>query len=133
MLVSSNNSIGIRQDIATVDTGNFAAAIADGDIAAAIAVCTGDFLVGFGAVDPEFDRWLDVERAALRVGLVQCLQQELVRYQTERNLGQIIAVAMRLLAIDDLQEEVCRALMRAQMQQRDFNGLCASMICCANV
>ncbi len=122
VLVSSNSSIGIRLDVVTVDTCIFTAAIAGGNVAAAIAVCVGGFLDGFGAVDPEFDRWMDVERAIFRASLVQCLQQELVRHETERNIAQVIAVAVRLLAIDDLQEDVCRALMRAQMQQRDFNG-----------
>ncbi len=50
------------------DVGDFRAALAAGDRARAAALATGPFLLGFYLADsPEFERWVEEERAALAV------------------------------------------------------------------
>ena len=122
LLLVSNDIIALRSGAATVDVTEFRTAMGQGDFVAASALGNGEFLHGFAAVDPEFDRWADVERSALRAEQVRSLQALLHQAEAAGDMVQVMAVANRLLAQDDLQEKVVRSLMRAQMRQHDFNA-----------
>jgi TolB-like protein len=78
------------------------------DLRRAAALYGGDLLEGFSARDPAFDEWLTIERDRFR-SLAASVLGKLVGRETGSSA---IAVAQRLLALDPLQEESHRALMR---------------------
>jgi len=60
----------------TSDIGDFAAALSAGDHEAAVRLYTGPFLDGFYLSDaPEFERWVEAERARLAGSVVRMLEQ----------------------------------------------------------
>ena len=78
------------------------------DLQRAVELYTGDLLDGLDARDAAFDEWLTVERQRLRA-LAATVLKKLLTQETGPNT---IAIAQRLLALDPLQEEGHRALMR---------------------
>lgn len=79
----------------------------------AVAAYFGDLLEGFGPVSPEFDRWIDAERASLRSHFGAALLRLSDFYEDVGRTDDVIAAAQRLIAMDPLQEHVHRRLMRA--------------------
>jgi DNA-binding SARP family transcriptional activator len=86
-------------------------------MAAAAELYGGDLLEGFGPVDPEFDRWLAAERAALREAQMRCLTRLAELSEAAGDTTGTVALATRLLEMDDLQEHIHRILMRALARQ----------------
>lgn len=110
----------VRLAGASVDCAAFEAAGRAGDRAgldAAEALCRGDLWEGAGPVAPEFDRWLEAERAALRALLAAALTRRMRLEQADGAQEALIATATRLLALDPLQENVHRRLMQAYAAQ----------------
>src|SRR5215218_4973410 len=65
-LLLPGNDLRLNPDVVSADVQEFAAAIAEGDLARAATLYEGPFLDGFRlAGAPEFDRWVEGERAAL--------------------------------------------------------------------
>ncbi len=79
-----------------------------GDLRRAAALYVADLLDGFDARDPVFEEWLRGERRRVRDLATTVLKKLLA---TETGPG-ALDIAQRLLAIDPLQEEAHRALMR---------------------
>jgi TolB-like protein/Tfp pilus assembly protein PilF len=76
---------------------------------------TGVFMDGFSLREPAFQEWLEEERRRCR-GLAQAvLRRRLVRLEDEGSLDDAIGVARLLLALDPLQEDIHRSLMRIFM------------------
>lgn len=122
LLLVSNTTVALRAGAAEVDVSSFRAEMVLGNFAAASAAGTGFFLHGFGPVDPEFDRWAEVERAAIQADMTRCLKALMEMAGSAGDTSQVILLANRLLVQDDLQEEVVRSLMRAQMRQHNYNA-----------
>ena len=78
------------------------------DLRRAAALYGGDLLEGFSVRDPAFDEWLTIERERLRALAASVLG----KLAGSESGSSAIAVAHRLLALDPLQEESHRALMR---------------------
>jgi TolB-like protein len=78
------------------------------DLRRAAALYRGDLLEGFSIRDAAFEEWLTIERQRLRA-LVMSVLAKLVARENGPNA---IVIAQRLLALDPLQEESHRALMR---------------------
>lgn len=78
------------------------------DLRRAAALYGGDLLEGFSVPDPAFDEWLTIERERYRT-LAMSVLGKLAGRETGPSA---IAVAQRLLALDPLQEQGHRALMR---------------------
>lgn len=87
------------------------------DLEAAQALWRGDFLEGLGPVTPEFDRWAEAERGALRATrealLVRLCDAQAAAGRTEA----MIATALRLLAHDQMQEHVHRRVIEGYRRQ----------------
>src|SRR5262249_7366693 len=110
-LVKNHGTIALDADMAEVDAmvfERFAASGAPGDLCRAAALYAGDLLDGFGILDQAFEDWLRFERQRLRDGAANVFKN-LLAYEKGASA---IATAQRLLALDPLQEEGHRALMR---------------------
>lgn len=77
----------------------------------------GDLLDGIGPVTPEYDRWLEAERGALRSRYSALLLRLADLFEADGNIGSVISTALALLALDPLQEHVHRRLMRCYRAQ----------------
>jgi DNA-binding SARP family transcriptional activator/TolB-like protein/Tfp pilus assembly protein PilF len=77
----------------------------------------GDLLEGFSSISPEYDRWLDAERGALRSHSIGMLLRLADAYEAEKRFEEMISTSKTLLNLDSLQEHVHRRLMRAYRAQ----------------
>ncbi len=77
----------------------------------------GDFLEGFDLREEDFNDWLGVERARLRELATEALKELLTHHMASDQLARALRVANRLLAMDPLQEQVHRTLMRLHLRQ----------------
>ena len=119
--------VSARLDPALVssDVASFERLVSEGTPAAleqATALYRGEFLEGIGIRDPAFEDWLLVERQRLRHLLEEALTKLLERSMADGAQERALAAARRLLALDPLREQACRALMlihaeRAQTAQ----------------
>lgn len=92
---------------------DYAAGDAREDLAAAAEIHAADFLSGFGLHDSaEFDSWLGLQRETLRQTLVRTLERLCELHAAMGDLDRAIAVALRQLGLDPLQESVHRRLMQ---------------------
>jgi DNA-binding SARP family transcriptional activator len=86
-------------------------------LARAAAFYRGDLLEGFVVDAPPFEEWLLTERERLRELALEAFAK-LLAHQTRAGLtDRAIQTALRLLALDPLQEPVHRALMRLYVRQ----------------
>jgi len=119
LLNLSGDAIGLHAEAVEVDVIAFEQACAGSDItslARAAALYRGDFLAGIAAREDPFEEWLAQQRerlAELALGALARLFAE------QRKLGssdEAIQTALRLIAIDPLQEPIHRALMELYVQ-----------------
>jgi DNA-binding SARP family transcriptional activator/TolB-like protein len=75
------------------------------------ALWCGAFLEGLGPVTPEFDRWAEAERGALRASHEGVLTRLCDAYAENGRHEAMIATALRLLSLDPLQEHVHRRVI----------------------
>ena len=103
-----------------VDVADFEGRVAQGTPQAleqAAELYRGDFLLGLSVNEPLFEEWLVAERERLREMALEALAR-LLAYQAEgASTERAIQTAVRLLALDPLQEAVHRALMRLYARQ----------------
>ena len=98
-----------------VDAGLFERAVKDGTPEAlehAAELYRGDLLAGFVVDEPAFEEWLLGERERLREVALEALARLLAHQRKTAATEPAIQTALRLLALDPLQEPVHRALMR---------------------
>ena len=81
-------------------------------LAAAVALYEGDLLEGLTVQEPPFEDWLLRERERLREGALEALGRLLAHQRAAGSTEAAVQTALRLLALDPLQEPVHRALMR---------------------
>jgi len=79
---------------------------------AALALYRGDLLEGLAIKEAPFDEWLLVERERLRELALEALARSVSHYTKSGDNERAIQAALRLLALDPLQEPAHRALMR---------------------
>ena len=114
-LVADRQSVRLDPASLTVDVAAFERLLAEGtpDAAeAAIALYRGDLLDGIGIRDPAFEEWLRVERERLRGRAEEAAAGLMARSLAEGDRERAAAAARRLLELDPLREDACRALMR---------------------
>ncbi|MDF3810410.1 MULTISPECIES: alpha/beta hydrolase [Rhodopseudomonas] len=119
-LSSESDLIGFEIGAISTDVAEFGAALADPTLAnlrRAAALYRGDLLEGFDARSDLFEEWLLGERDRLRAAAISGLRALMLELQRGGAQQEAIAVALRLLAIDPLQEDVERALMRLYADQ----------------
>ncbi|MGQ0723135.1 MAG: AfsR/SARP family transcriptional regulator [Candidatus Eiseniibacteriota bacterium] len=119
-IVTDGNSVALNSAVTDVDVAAFEQALTDGTPEAlekAADLYRGDLLDGLGVDEPVFEDWLLGERERLRElaidGLAKLLAHQMKTDATER----AIRTAVRLLALEPLQEVVHRGLMRLYARQ----------------
>ena len=103
-----------------VDVAMFEQRVAEGTRQAlekAADLYRGDLLLGFTLNEPLFEQWLVAERERLREMAVAALTRLLAEQSKGASTQPAIQTAMRLLALDPLQENVHRTLMRLYARQ----------------
>ena len=103
-----------------VDVVAFERRVAEGTPAAleqAAKLYRGDLLLGFALNEPLFEEWLIAERERLREMALDALARLLAHQTRSASTERAIQTAVRLLALDPLQEPVHRTLMRLYGRQ----------------
>ncbi len=112
MPISNPEAVGIRAEVLAADVIDFDVAVRAQRAEDGLALYRGELLKGFQLEDaPEFERWLEGERARLRSDAHR-LSQELIRADGETDLATSISWARRALEIDPLDESALRRLLQ---------------------
>jgi DNA-binding SARP family transcriptional activator len=115
VLVQESEQLGLDAQRLDVDAARLERALGpagDDGLEAAIALYRGDLLSGLVIDEPAFEEWLVAERERLRELVLEGLARLLARQRAAGDLQAGVRTALRLLAIDPLQESVHRTLMR---------------------
>jgi DNA-binding SARP family transcriptional activator len=120
ILLTKDDALALDPAAVTVDVADFESALAasgmDG-LDRAAALYKGDLLDGFGVDEPPFEEWRVVERERLRELALEVLAKLLREQSRADRCEGAIQTALRILAMDPLQEAVHRTLMRLLVRQ----------------
>ena len=118
-LVIDGDLIGVDPTAVAVDVADFERAASNGalaDLERATALYRGEFLAGVAARETPFEEWLTVERERLRELALQAFARLLGHHRKTGALEAAAQTALRLLALDPLEESVHRVLMRTYVE-----------------
>src|SRR5215510_12887451 len=118
-LNADGNMVSLEADAVTVDVVEFERLIAAGTpsaLAEAIALYRGDLLDGLAVQEPPFEDWLLGQRERLHETAVRALARLLTHQRATGSTEAAIQSALRLLALDPLQEPAHRALMQLYVE-----------------
>jgi DNA-binding SARP family transcriptional activator len=118
--VMTNDAIAISAGWIEVDVLRFEALVTErtpAAIAEAARLYRGELLHGLHVNEAAFEDWLMAERARLRHLAVRTLELRLAELSRLRSLDDAIQIAIRLLALDPLHEDVHRQLMKLYRQK----------------
>lgn len=113
-------TLALTRGAVAVDVVAFERLVAEGTPAAlehAAELYRGDFLLGFHVNELLFEEWLVSEREQLREKALDALGRLLAHQMRAPGPERAIQTAVRLLALDPLQETVHRTLMRLYARQ----------------
>lgn len=122
-LASGVDPLRLNPAAVTTDVADFSVRLAAGDLAGAIALYRGPFLDGFflsGA--PEFEHWVDRERARLSGDYQRALRTLAERAETTGHRTEEIDIKRRLALADPLGERPMTDLVRALAAAGDWSG-----------
>jgi DNA-binding SARP family transcriptional activator len=124
ILRGTGDAIALVPGAVESDTAAFERAVSEGTPASldhAAELYRGDLLSGLGVAEPAFEDWLMTERERLRELALEALARLLAHQRTSGATARALQTALRLLALDPLQEPVHRTLMRlyGQFGRRD--------------
>jgi DNA-binding SARP family transcriptional activator len=114
-LQTDGDTVALDPARVDIDTADFESALHDPTperLAAALALYRGDLLEGLRVQEAPYEEWLAAERERLREGALEGLARLLTHQRSSGDLEAAVQTALRLLALDPLQEPVHRALMR---------------------
>ena len=118
-LLVDGDSIALNPRAVDVDVAEFECRVADGTTAGldrAVALYRGELLDGLAVREALFEDWLLAERERLRELALEALGK-LLRHQHATNATEAaLQTALRLLAVDSLQEPVHRTVMRLYVE-----------------
>src|SRR5262249_6988333 len=107
-------TVRLERDAIDVDVARFGCLVRRGGAEAlrdAVALYQGPLLADLVLEEPAFDEWFRPERERLQELAREALRR-LLRHHTRRRIADAVGIAGRLLAVDPLQEDVHRTLMR---------------------
>jgi DNA-binding SARP family transcriptional activator len=110
-----DSAVALAPGAVDVDTEAFARLVAEATPASleeAVQLYRGDFLAGIGGGDTPFEEWLIGERERLRELALEGLARLLTAQMKVDGSPGAVATALRLVALDPLQESAHRTLMR---------------------
>jgi DNA-binding SARP family transcriptional activator len=115
VLVQEDDRLALSGPEVDVDAVRLERALSfEGDerLESTLALYRGDLLAGLALDEPPFEEWLLTERERIRELALEGLARLLARQRVAGHLEAGVGTALRLLAIDPLQEPVHRTLMR---------------------
>ncbi|MGH7308906.1 MAG: ATP-binding protein, partial [Candidatus Rokuibacteriota bacterium] len=118
-LLLEADTVAVNQAAVEVDVAVFkryATEATPRALAQAAACYRGDLLDGLSVNEISFEEWVRAERERLQELALQALARLLAHQIKAREIDQAIHSALRLLALDPLQERVHRALMRLHLR-----------------
>jgi DNA-binding SARP family transcriptional activator/predicted ATPase len=118
-LLIDGETVALNPSAVDVDVAEFERQVAEGTPAAldrAAALYRGEFLEGLALQEAPFEEWLLAERERLRELALQALAKLLHHQRAMGATEAGLQTALRLLALDPLQEPVHRAVMRLYVQ-----------------
>src|SRR5262245_7826412 len=118
-LNADGNMVSLEASAVTVDVIEFERQIAEGTpsaLADAAALYRGDLLDGLAVQEASFEDWLLGQRERLHETAVRALARLLTHQRATRSTEAAIQSALRLLALDALQESAHRALMQLYVE-----------------
>jgi len=118
-LVMRGDAITLAAGAVQTDVVAFERAVAESTpsgLDRAAGLYRGDLLAGLGVVAPTFEDWLMSERERLRELALEAFARLLAHQRAAGTTAPAIQSAIRLLALDPLQEAVHRSLMRLYVQ-----------------
>lgn len=120
-LLSATGELRLDPAVIEVDRWRFEDAMRRGAIEEAVDSYAGDFLDGFHLPDaPEFERWVDGERAELAQRYQQALEQLAGAATSRGDHAAAVAWWTRVSALDPLSARVAAATMRALADAGEF-------------
>lgn len=125
VISTEDQAVALAPGAVEADTSAFerlARSDATGDLQAAQELWRGGFLEGIGPVTPEFDRWAAAEQGALRASFEALLLRLCDAHAATGRTEEMIATALRLLALDPLQEHVHRRVIDGYRRQKRFDA-----------
>jgi DNA-binding SARP family transcriptional activator len=120
LLVGEAQAVALEPAALDVDVLTFEKLVADGTAEAlerAAALYQGELLEGLSVDEPPFEEWLLAERERLRELALEALARLLAHQSKSQATERAIQTAIRLLALDPLQEPTHRTLMRLYARQ----------------
>jgi DNA-binding SARP family transcriptional activator/tetratricopeptide (TPR) repeat protein len=112
-------SVALDPSAVTVDVGEFerrAAEATPSALAEAAALYRGDLLEGLVVQEPPFEDWLATQRERLREVALKALAKLLAHQRAAGSTDTAVQTALRILALDPLQEAVHRVLMQLYVE-----------------
>ena len=119
-LVAEAQAVALEPAAVDVDVITFEKLVAEGTAEAlerAAALYQGELLEGLSVDEPPFEEWLLSERERLRELALEALARLLAHQSKRQATERAIQTAIRLLALDPLQEPAHRTLMRLYARQ----------------
>jgi len=119
-LVAQGDTVTLNPGALDVDVAAFERLVKRGTpeaLESAVALYHGPLLDGVNVAAPTFEEWLQSERARLAELAANALRRLVDRHLKAGRVEAATQAATRLLALDPLQEEVHRTLMRLQVRQ----------------
>jgi DNA-binding SARP family transcriptional activator len=120
VLVAEAQAVALKPAAVDVDVLTFEKLVAEGTAEAferAAALYQGELLEGLSVDEPPFEEWLLAERERLRELALEALARLLAHQSKSQATERAIQTAIRLLALDPLQEPAHRKLMRLYARQ----------------
>jgi DNA-binding SARP family transcriptional activator len=120
ILLTRSATIALDPTAVDVDVPTFERLLAEGTpdaLQQAAALYRGDLVEGLNVDEASFQEWLTVERERLRELALEVLGKLLAHHSSAGQTERGIQTAVRLLALDPLQESVHRALMQLYAAQ----------------
>ena len=113
----------LNLDVIEVDVAEFQDAVEANDLERAVRLYTGPFLDGFFLPRaPEFERWVEGERAALARDYAVALERVATRATQNGDTAAAVTHWRKLAAGDPLNGRVALSVMRALVAAGDVNG-----------
>jgi DNA-binding SARP family transcriptional activator/TolB-like protein len=123
LAAANGDGLGLEWKDFWCDAAAFEEALDDGRLPDALDLYRGDLLEGFHVVDaPEFDRWLDAERARLADRHAEALKAVAQELETAGDYEAAVRLWRRLASHDLYNSAVALRLMRALMAAGDPAG-----------
>lgn len=119
-LVTDGDSVMLVPALVDVDARRFerlSASDAPPDLAAAAALCRGDLLQGLNVREIAYQDWMSSERTRFKEMALSVHTRLCAHHEATGDLDAAIQAAVRLIALDPLQESTHRTLMRLYAAQ----------------